>query len=177
MRLKWKKSQIFPREYMIRYWKKKVLITEYINIGCLTDLSILCKKRTYVHKTIDKRTCVWYTETTVKGGYKMRNQISMWKFLKIYMVYWNKERYFYRIKEGDPPKEVGDGEIFRALTNSGRVITYNTKRIKRNVSIRIDVDDLIYICSFTDTKKAAPQRTGNPPGCLRKTSIKRHSNA
>ena len=107
----------------------------------------------------------------------MRNQISMWKFLKIYMVYWNKERYFYRIKEGDPPEEVGDGEIFRTLTNSGRVITYNTKRIKRNVSIRIDVDDLIYICSFTDTKKAAPQRTGNPPGCLRKTSIKRHSNA
>ena len=45
-------------------------------------------------------------------------------------MYWNKERYFYRIKEGDPPEEVGDGEIFRALTNSGRVITYNTKRIK-----------------------------------------------
>ena len=166
MRLKWKKSQIFPREYMIRYWKKKVLITEYINIGCLTDLSILCKKRTYVHKTIDKRTCVWYTETTVKGGYKMRNQISMWKFLKIYMVYWNKERYFYRIKEGDPPKEVGDGEIFRALTNSGRVITYNTKRIKRNVSIRIDVDDLIYICSFTDTKKSSPSTDWQSSGLL-----------
>lgn len=107
----------------------------------------------------------------------MREQISIWEFLKIYFGHWNTERYFYRFKDGDPPEEVGDDEIFRALTKPGRVITYNTKRIKRNVSLRIDADDLIYICSFTDTKKAACHRTGNPRGCFDKTSTKTHSNA
>ena len=87
------------------------------------------------------------------------------------------EKHFYRVADGEPPEEVSEYEIFRALMQPGRIITYNTKRIKRNVSIRIDADDLIYICSFTDTKKAASQRTGNPQGCFSKTSIKTNSNA